>query len=164
MWWIETISFYTHTHTHTVVVKRQSLQKSQLLFLVIVLKRDGFVPQWLELMEEESSLCFAFCPTETDFLLSNPSHKRWKLKVKESVVPGHRTASSFKSGSCQPKVNKSSCLLVLESNNFQVARRVCLELTVISLTSLIQADKLNLRKSGDINGERRWKQKTRLLY
>ena len=87
--------------THTVVVKRQSLQKSQLTFLVIVLKRDGFVPQWLELMEEESSLCFAFCPTESNFPLLNPSQKLWKLRVKESFVPGHRTASSFKSGSSQ---------------------------------------------------------------
>ena len=87
--------------SHTVVVKRQSLQKSQLTFLVIVLKRDGFVPQWLELMEEESSLCFAFCPTESDFQLLNPSQNCWKFKGKKGVVAGQETASRLKSGPSQ---------------------------------------------------------------
>ena len=67
-------------------------------------------------------------------------------------------------GVIRNSAKKLAKVLVLENNNFQVARRVCLEFIVISLTSYIQAEKLNLGKSGDIIEDRRWKQETRLLY
>ena len=92
--------------THRVIIQRQRLQNNWLNVIGIILsyicrKGDGFVRQSLELLEDESSLCFAFRQTESDFQLLNPSQNCWKFKGKKGVVPGQETASRLKSGPSQ---------------------------------------------------------------